>query len=246
MDKCIACGMCAEKCPRKVTNEYDAGLNKRKAAYVKYAQAVPLKYAIDPNECIYLTRGKCRACEKFCKNDAIDFDQSTEELSIKVGSVILALGLDLFKAEKAVEYGYGRYENVITTMEFERFLSATGPTGGHIHRPSDHAVPKNVAWIQCVGSRESIREGREFCSSICCMAAAKEAVIARNHHSELDPTIFYMDLRAQGKGFDAYCERAKEQSNVRYVRSMISRVAENLFRVQRPSGTSHVRVCAVR
>jgi heterodisulfide reductase subunit A len=226
-EKCVGCGICAQKCPVKVADEYNEGLMDRKAVRLLYPQAVPLVYEIDRDHCIYFTKGKCRACEKFCKNDAIDFDQSTEDMSLRVGSVILALGLDLFKAEKAVEYGYGRYENVITTMEFERFLSATGPTDGHIHRPSDNAVPKNVAWIQCVGSRESIRKGREFCSSICCMAATKEAVIARDHHSELDPTIFYMDLRAQGKGFDAYCERAKEKSNVRYIRSMISRVAEN-------------------
>ncbi|MDB9822890.1 FAD-dependent oxidoreductase, partial [Deltaproteobacteria bacterium] len=128
---------------------------------------------------------------------------------------------------RAPEYGYGQYPNVITTMEFERCLSATGPSDGEILRISDKKVPQKVAWIQCVGSRESIREGREFCSSVCCMAATKEAVIAKSHHTELEPTIFFMDLRAQGKGFDSYCERAESQSGVRYIRSMISRVVEN-------------------
>lgn len=225
--KCVGCGICAQKCPAKVADEYNEGLKSRKSIYLLYPQAVPLVYAIDKDHCIYFKKGKCRACEKFCKNNAIDFNQTEEEVSLKVGSVILAPGVDLFRAEKAVEYGYGRYQNVITTMEFERCLSATGPSDGHVLRPSDKTVPEKVAWIQCVGSRESIRSGREFCSSICCMAATKEAVIARTHHRELKPTIFYMDLRAQGKGFDAYCTRAREQSNVRYVRSMISRVAEN-------------------
>ncbi|MFH1673609.1 MAG: FAD-dependent oxidoreductase [Pseudomonadota bacterium] len=226
-EKCVGCGICAQKCPVKVGDEYNEGLMTRKAIHLLYPQAVPLVYAIDKEHCIYFKKGKCRACEKFCKNNAIDFNQTEEEVSLKVGSVILAPGIDLFRAEEAVEYGYGRYQNVITTMEFERCLSATGPSDGHILRPSDKTVPGKVAWIQCVGSRESIRSGREFCSSICCMAATKEAVIANNHHAELKPTIFYMDLRAQGKGFDAYCTRAQEQSSVRYIRSMISRVAEN-------------------
>ncbi len=226
-DKCVGCGICAQKCPVKVKDEYNEGLMSRKAIRLLYPQAVPLVYEIDRDHCIYFKNGKCKACEKYCKNNAIDFTQTEEDISLDVGSVILAPGFDLFHAQRAQEYGYGRYENVITTMEFERFLSATGPTEGHILRPSDKTVPKKVAWIQCVGSRESIRSGREFCSSICCMVATKEAVIARNHQAELDPTIFYIDLRAQGKGFDAYCERAKHQSKVRYIRSMISRVVEN-------------------
>jgi len=225
--KCVGCGICAEKCPAKADDQYNEGLNRRKAVYLRYPQAVPLIYAIDREYCIYFKNGKCRACEKFCKNNAIDFNQKEEEIRLKIGSVILAAGLDLFKAEDAVEFGYGRYKNVITTMEFERYLSATGPTNGEILRPSDSMVPEKVAWIQCVGSRESIRNKREFCSSICCMAAAKEAVIAKDHYPGIEAAIFYMDLRAHGKGFDVYCERAKEQSHVRYVRSMPSRVTEN-------------------
>lgn len=226
-EKCVGCGICAQKCPVKIADEYNEGLNSCKAIHLRYPQAVPLVYTIDRDHCIYFSKRRCRACEKFCKNNAIDFNQTGEEISLKVGSVILATGLDLFRAEEAVEFGYGRYENVITTMEFERCLSATGPTDGEILRPSDRTVPKKVAWIQCVGSRESIRTGREFCSSICCLAATKEAVIARDHYPELEPSIFYLDLRAQGKGFDAYCERAKVQSKVRYIRSMPSRVVEN-------------------
>ena len=225
--RCVGCGLCAEKCPAKVEDPYNEGLAKRKAIHLLYPQAVPLTYAIDAERCIYLQKGKCRACEKVCKQNAIAFDQKEEILEIPVGSVVLAPGFDLFEAKEAGEYGYGRYENVITTMEFERCLSATGPTDGHVSRPSDHTAPKKVAWIQCVGSRERLREGRAFCSSVCCMAAAKEVVVAKSHHPEMEPTIFFMDLRAQGKGFDAYCERAQELSDLRYVRSMISRVAEN-------------------
>ncbi|MFH0787297.1 MAG: FAD-dependent oxidoreductase [Pseudomonadota bacterium] len=226
-EKCVGCGICAEKCPATVEDEFNQGLNKRKAVYLLYPQAVPLIYEIDRDHCIYFKNGKCRACEKFCKNNAIDFTQKPEQVTLEIGSVILAPGLDLFDAARAPEYGYGRYPNVITTMEFERCLSATGPSDGEILRISDKTVPRKVAWIQCVGSRESIREGREFCSSVCCMAATKEAVIAKSHHPELEPTIFFLDLRAQGKGFDSYCERAESQSGVRYIRSMISRVVEN-------------------
>jgi heterodisulfide reductase subunit A2 len=228
-EKCVGCGICAQKCPAKVEDEFNQGLNKRKAAFLLYPQAVPLVYEIDRDHCIYFQKGRCRACEKFCKTNAIDFNQKPEEITLEVGSVILSSGLDLFDATMAPEYGYGRYPNVITTMEFERCLSATGPSGGEISRVSDKKVPRKVAWIQCVGSRESIREGREFCSSVCCMAATKEAVIAKSHHPEMEPTIFFLDLRAQGKGFDSYCERAESQSHVRYIRSMISRVVENPF-----------------
>jgi len=225
--RCVGCGLCAEKCPSKVSDPYNQGLTKRRAIHLRYPQAVPLVYSIDAEHCIHLTKGKCGNCVKVCKQNAINFDQKEEVIDIPVGSVILAPGFDLFEAEKAGEYGFGRYENVITTMEFERCLSATGPTDGHITRPSDKTVPRKIAWIQCVGSRERIREGRAFCSSVCCMASAKEAVVAKSHHPEIEPTIFYMDLRAQGKGFDAYCERAKETNGLKYVRSMISRVAQN-------------------
>ncbi|MEW5736842.1 MAG: FAD-dependent oxidoreductase [Thermodesulfobacteriota bacterium] len=226
-DRCVGCGICAEKCPAKAGDAYNENMAKRKAIGLLYPQAVPLTYSIDRDACIYFKKGTCRACEKFCKNKAIDFEQTEELVELPVGSVILAPGIDTFQAEKAVEYGYGRYPNVITTMEFERFLSATGPTDGEVLRPSDKTAPHKVAWIQCVGSRENIRAGRRFCSSICCMAATKEAVVAKSHHADMEASIFFMDLRAQGKGFDSYCDRAKGESGVRYIRSMISRVTEN-------------------
>lgn len=226
LSKCIACGVCAEKCPRKVPDQYNVGLTSRKAAYVLYPQAVPLKYAIDRDHCIYFQKGTCRACEKFCPTQAVDLSQPDQERDLEVGAVILAPGFETFDARLKPEYGYGRYPNVITSLEFERILSATGPTEGHVQRPSDGIPPQKIAWIQCVGSRDA-SIGREYCSYACCMYATKQAIVAGEHDDAIEPTIFYIDLRAQGKGFDRYCNRAREYHGVRYVRAMISRVTQD-------------------
>ena len=223
--RCIACGICAEKCPKKVPNEFNQGLNFRKAAYVLYPQAVPLKYAIDPEHCIYFLKGKCRACEKFCPSQAVDLSQTDQVLNLNVGSVILAPGFQILDPRLKPEYGYGRYPNVLTSLEFERILSATGPTQARIIRPSDGGEPVKIAWIQCVGSRDAAH-GRGYCSSVCCMYATKQANIAQEHHHQIQPTIFFIDLRAHGKGFENYYQRAKTQHNVRYVRAMVSRVLQ--------------------
>jgi heterodisulfide reductase subunit A len=223
--RCIACGICAEKCPKGVPNEFNQGLNLRKAAYVLYPQAVPLKYAIDREHCIYFLKDRCRACEKFCPSQAVDFSQTDVVRSYKVGSVILALGYQVLDARLKPEYGYGRYPNVLTSLEIERMLSATGPTQAHIKRPSDGADPKKIAWIQCVGSRDA-GKGRPYCSSVCCMYATKQAIIAKEHDPEVESTIFCMDLRAHGKGFERYYKRAQDPHRVRYVRAMISRVIQ--------------------
>ncbi len=225
--KCIACGLCAEKCPKKVPNKFNAGLDARKAAYVLYPQAVPLKYAIDRENCIYFQKGgKCKACVKFCPTEAVNLDEQDHERDLEVGAVILAPGFEVFDARLKPEYGYGRYPNVVTALEFERFLSATGPHAGHIVRPSDHTEPEKIAWIQCVGSRDA-SIGRDYCSYACCMYATKQAIIAGEHDANIKPTIFYIDLRAQGKGFDRYCDRAKEVYGVRFIRSMVSRVTQD-------------------
>jgi heterodisulfide reductase subunit A len=223
--KCIACGVCAEKCPRKADDEFNAGLAKRKAAYVKYPQAVPLKYAIDQSRCIYFEpdkkgkTGRCRACEKFCPAEAVDFSQEPREHKIQVGSVILAPGFRTFNPAAILLYGYGRYKNVITSLEFERILSASGPFGGHMVRPSDKEEPKKIAWLQCVGSRDV--KYHSYCSAVCCMYAIKEAVIAKEHaHGELDAIIFFMDMRTFGKDFEQYYLRAQEEG-VRFIRSRI-------------------------
>jgi heterodisulfide reductase subunit A len=225
-DKCTACGLCAQKCPRKVKDDFNVGLGWRKAAFVRYPQAVPLKYAIDKIHCIYFDKCTCRACEKFCPSGAVDFDQADRDLDLEVGAVILSPGFKAFDAAQKPEYGYERYPNVVTSLEFERLLSATGPCGGHVRRPSDQAEPKRIAWIQCVGSRDAAI-GREYCSYICCMQATKQAIIAREHDPQVQATVFFLDLRAQGKGFDRYYERAREVHGVRYIRSLVSRVTQD-------------------
>ena len=225
-EKCTACGLCAQKCPRKVKDDFNLGLGWRKAAFVRYPQAVPLKYAIDKVHCIYFDKCTCRACEKFCPSGAVNLDQADKDLEVEVGAVILAPGFKTFDATQKPEYGYERYPNVVTSLEFERLLSATGPCGGHVKRPSDSAEPKRIAWIQCVGSRDA-SVGREYCSYICCMQATKQAIIAREHDPEVSATVFFLDLRAQGKGFDRYYERARDSHGVRYLRSMVSRVTQD-------------------
>jgi heterodisulfide reductase subunit A len=224
--RCIACGICAEKCPKQVPNEFNEGLDTRKAAYVLYPQAVPLKYAIDREPCIFFRKGKCRACEKFCPTEAIDFSQTDQVLTLEVGSVILAPGFQAFDARLRPEYGYGRYPNVLTSLELERMLSASGPTHAHIQRPSDGAEPEKIAWIQCVGSRDPAH-ARPYCSSVCCMYATKQAIIAQEHNAKTQTTIFFIDLRAHGKGFEAYYQRAKAHHQIRYLRAMVSRVTQN-------------------
>ncbi|MBP8646405.1 MAG: CoB--CoM heterodisulfide reductase iron-sulfur subunit A family protein [Syntrophobacteraceae bacterium] len=222
MEKCIACGICAEKCPRKVEDEFNEALSQRKSAFVKYPQAVPLKYSIDKDTCIYFARrGKCKACEKFCPAGAVDFTQQDRLHHIDVGAVILAPGFRSFRPE-LYDYGYGTHANVVTSTEFERILSASGPFEGHLVRPSDRQPPRKIAWLQCVGSRDAGRGAHGYCSGVCCMYAIKEAVIAREHSQvELDTAIFFMDMRTYGKDFERYYDRAREESGVHFIRSRV-------------------------
>ncbi len=225
-EKCIACGLCAEKCPKKVVDTYNMGLSKRKSAYVEYAQAVPLKYVIDPDTCIYFKKkGKCAACKKFCPTEAVDFDQKEQVVTLNVGSVILSPGFVPFDPSRFDNYQYANFPNVITSMEFERILSASGPTMGHITRPSkDNKEPKKIAWFQCVGSRDINKCDNFYCSSVCCMYAVKEAVIAKEHAGDdLDCAIFFMDMRTHGKEFERFYENAKKQG-VRFIRSRVHTV----------------------
>jgi heterodisulfide reductase subunit A len=228
MDKCIACGLCAEKCPKKVHDTFNEKLIKRKAIYVPYEQAVPLKYAIDAANCIYFKNGKCKACEKFCPSQAINFNDTQKHIHLTVGSIILAPGFAPFDPVSLDYYGCQSLADVVTALQFERILSATGPYGGHLVRPSsahtkkgEALSPKKIAWLQCVGSRDLNRCDNSYCSSVCCMYAVKQALIAKDHSTDsLDCAVFYMDMRTQGKDFDRYYDAARE-SGVRFIRSRV-------------------------
>ena len=225
MDKCIACDACAEKCPKKVSNAYDGGLSKRKAVYVQYAQAVPLKYTIDAGTCIYFLKGKCKACEKFCPTGAINFEDQKSDITLNVGAVVIAAGSEAFDPATYDTYGYSTSPNIVTSLEFERILSASGPYGGHLVRPSDKTEPEKIAWLQCVGSRDTHIGARGYCSAVCCTYAVKEAILAKEHSSNgLDTAIFYIDIRTFGKDFERYYNKAKDDLGVRFVKSRITHV----------------------
>jgi heterodisulfide reductase subunit A len=221
-DKCNGCGICAQKCPIEAVDMFNQGLANRGAVYVEYPQAVPLKYKIDRDKCI-----GCGTCYEICKARAVAYDQKESEATLKVGSIILAPGFEPFDARLKSEYGYGRFQNVVTSIEFERILSASGPYGGLVLRPSDGEIPRRVAFIQCVGSRD-YQLGNNYCSAACCMYGMKEAVIAKEHTPiQMDASIFYMDMRSYGKEFDEYRNRAEEEYGIRFTRSRVAGVTED-------------------
>lgn len=216
--KCTGCGECLEKCPSKVPSEFEMGLANRKAIYVPFMQAVPRVMTIDKDNCLMLTKGKCGNCKKACKREAINYEMKDQILEIEVGAIIVATGFDVWNPTTSTEYGYGRYPNVFTAMEYERMINAAGPTHGHIKRRSDGKRPTKMAFIQCVGSRNPT-VGHPYCCGVCCMHSTKEAMLAREHYDDIESTIFYKDMRACGKGFFEYVERAKRDYGVRFVNS---------------------------
>jgi heterodisulfide reductase subunit A len=226
-DKCTGCGVCMEKCPTKVPNDWEMDLAQRKAIYVPFMQAVPRVATIDKDICIYFKTGKCKICEKVCQAKAVDHSMKDEVLTLKVGAIIVATGFDIYMPYDMPEYGYGKYRNVITAMEYERIINAAGPTHGHLQRLSDdHRQPKKVAFIQCVGARD-VRGNRPYCCAVCCMHSTKEATLAREHYPDIDSYIFYTDMRAFGKGFDEYIQRGKRDYGITYIRAKPGEVRED-------------------
>jgi heterodisulfide reductase subunit A len=224
-EKCTGCGTCARQCPVGAVDDYNKGLVERRAVYIDYPQAVPLVYAIDEAKCI-----GCGLCQNTCLAKAVNFEDKPLEMKINVGAIILAPGFTEYDAGQLGEYGYGRFRNVVTSTEFERMMNASGPYGGHIVRPSDGEIPVKVAFIQCVGSRDSRCSGdgteNGYCSSVCCMYATKEAIVSKEHEHLVEPTIFFMDMRAHGRGFDRYYDRAQKEHGIRYIRARVSHVEE--------------------
>jgi len=238
-DLCQVCGACSFVCPtgaidlNLITSKkpqphitgHDEGLTARPCIDLAHPQAAPRVPYIDRDSCAHFRTDDCGLCAEACQADAIEYDQKEEAVELEVGAVIMTPGFDTFDAKEKGEYGFGFSPNVITNVQFERLLSAAGPTGGKILRPSDNQPPKKLAFIQCVGSRDA-KCNRDYCSSVCCMAAVKESILAREHDKNIEVTVFFLDLRAFGKDFDRYLDRAKNKLGVRFLRSFISRTFE--------------------
>ncbi|MCS7364393.1 MAG: hydrogenase iron-sulfur subunit [archaeon GB-1867-035] len=221
-EKCIGCRRCEEKCPVKVPSEFESGMGLRKAIYIPFPQAVPNVATIDKDHCLYLNKGVCRICEKVCPAGAINYTQKPQELVVEVPSIIVATGFSLLDPSILPQYGYGRFQDVITSLQYERLMNAAGPTGGEIVRPSDKTHPSRIAIIQCVGSRN--KKIKDYCSQICCMYAAKQAIVTKEHDPNIDVMVFYNDLNAPGKGHEDLLRRATEEYGIKYVKGLPSEV----------------------
>jgi heterodisulfide reductase subunit A len=223
LEKCTGCGVCYEKCPVKVSSEFDAGMGVRKAIYVPFPQAVPNVPVIDRDHCTYFLRGKCKLCEKFCSTGAVRFDETDEVVTEKVGAIVAATGFDMWDQAAVGEYGAGQYPDVISGLQYERLANASGPTSGKILRPSDHREPKTVVFVACVGSRDP-EHAHPYCSKVCCMYTAKHALLLKEKVPDAKAYIFYMDIRANGKGYEEFVQRVVERYDATYVRGRVSRI----------------------
>jgi heterodisulfide reductase subunit A len=224
-DLCTGCGDCALKCPRRVPDAFNVGLNERRAIYLHFPQAVPMVMTIDPQQCTYLLQGKCGLCQRICQAGAIDFEQQDQEIDLVVDAIIVATGYDFYDPTAIGQYHYHRYPNVITALEYERLISASGPTGGQLHRPSDGEPAKVIGFIQCAGSRH-VRHNR-YCSTVCCVHSTKEAVLAWEHDRDVRSYLFYTDLRGSGKGFREYMDRAAQDYGVAFVHGRVAEILED-------------------
>ena len=219
--KCTGCTTCVEYCPVKYPDQFNQDISKNKAIHIYFAQAIPLVTYIDES-CLYLKDKKCSICTGVCKNDAIDFNQKAENVEVKVGAIVLSPGYEAFDPKLRSDYGYGKFENVVTSLDYERLLCATGPYEGEIRRPSDEKHPKKIAWIHCVGSRQVIPGGNSYCSAVCCTYTQKQVILTKDHDAEAQCTIFHNDIRSFGKDFERFYQRAEKLPGIRFIRSYVS------------------------
>ncbi len=225
-DKCTGCTTCVEYCPVQYPDEYNQEISQNKAVHIYFAQAIPLVAYIDES-CLYLKEKKCRICEGVCKNNAIDLNQSPEKKEINVGAIILSQGIEPYNPEFREDYRYGKYENVVTSMDYERLLCSTGPYGGEILRTSDKKHPHKIAWIQCVGSRQVTPGGNSYCSGVCCTYTQKQVILTKDHDADAECTVFHNDIRSFGKDFERFFERTENLPDVRFIRSYVTIGKEN-------------------
>lgn len=219
---CNGCGLCITKCPGRATSEFNQGLDQRTSIHRLFPQAVPNKPVIDRDSCVYFQKGKCRVCEKICPPQAIRFEDEERFVEEEVGAIVVATGFDLFDMKTYGSYGLGRHPDVMTGLDFERLLSASGPTKGEVRRPSDGKVPKRVIFVKCAGSRDAER-GVPYCSKVCCMYSAKHAILYKHRVPDGEAMVFYIDVRTAGKDFEEFYKRATDEG-VSYVRGKVSKV----------------------
>ena len=223
--ECTSCAECAKVCPVVVPDEYQQGFSSRHAIYLPFPQAVPASFTLDADNCLGFNPVACGKCRDVCDKKCIDFDAKDDVFDLEIGSIVVATGMDVYDPRENDEYGYTRYANVVTSMEFERLINAGGPSSGELVRPSDREVPKRIGFVQCVGSR-SLSRGVPYCSNYCCMNTVKETLQLAEHYPESESTVFYIDIRAFGKGFEDMYRRSRE-NGTRYVRGLPGSVAED-------------------